>query len=309
MRRIQFSLADTLTLGASLIFGYFCYLSLNFYTLGDQTKSIFGSLAIVFILYGLTISLKLLKQTSKNFKKCLIGELILIVAFICLSLFSIKIFSNYFVILSNKESIKNAVLTNLKTVKGIFESYESKSNARLKIYEFNLRSAVKDKDINQNRFKYYGFINDQDESAQINSKILVLKSKLFPEPTYSEMKSNDLLWLSVAEAKLNDWSPFGVVMVITNLEREALLWKKQLKIFYSFQPKGEIKPIWDYNIQLVKNSSVLTKLNEPNLLGFVLGFVLCLIMLFSYFISSRHTRFPGFSSLFSFVTSQDDNVL
>ena len=68
MSQSKFSLADLLTVLGTLGFGFFCFLSLNFKTLGDTTTSIIWAVTISLILGGLAFGVKLLKRTSRNFK-------------------------------------------------------------------------------------------------------------------------------------------------------------------------------------------------------------------------------------------------
>ena len=66
MSQSKFSLADLLTVLGTLGFGFFCFLSLNFLTLGESTLSIIWAVLISFILGGLALGVKLLIRTSRN---------------------------------------------------------------------------------------------------------------------------------------------------------------------------------------------------------------------------------------------------
>ncbi len=114
MSQSKFSLADLLTILGALIFGFICFLSVNFLTLGDTTLSIIWAVIISLILGGLAFGVKLVKRTSRNFKTYIIWEWLLIFLFLVVAFFAnISVFSHYFVVTAQKEAIQKKVVSNI----------------------------------------------------------------------------------------------------------------------------------------------------------------------------------------------------
>ncbi|MGI6409859.1 MAG: hypothetical protein ACOX0V_01285 [Bacteroidales bacterium] len=158
MSQSKFSLADLLTVLGTLGFGFFCFLSVNFLTLGDTTLSIIWAVLISFILGGLAFGVKLVKRTSRNFKTFIIWEWVLIFLFVVVAFFAIFPFSHYFVVTAQKENIQNKVVSNITQAEGLFIAYESYADNRLNIYKSRLNSIVAAKRVNPEEYKNFGFV-------------------------------------------------------------------------------------------------------------------------------------------------------
>lgn len=301
MNQSKFSLADLLIVLGALCFGFFCFLSLNFLTLGDTTTSMIGAVVISFVLGGLAFGLKLLKRTSRNFKTCIIFESFLIILFLVVSFLAIMPFSHFFVVSAQQESIKFKVLSSIVQAEGLFTDYETYANKRLNIHRNNLMSVVYAKALNPLDYKNYGFIDGIDDNRQVYNEILSLKFQLYPT-NYSQMKQIDSVWLADAKDKVTSWSPLGIVKVVNTLNAEVLSWNQQLKSYSSFRArKGEEGyPVFDSAAKLTFDdvSGIFTKRSTPNTVALIFGIGTYLLMMLSYFITKRHPRFPGLRVVF-----------
>ncbi len=228
MSQSKFSLADLLTVLGAFGFGLFCFLSLNFLTLGDTTTSIIGAVLISFILGGLAFGVKLLKRSSRNFKTFIIWEWVLIISFIVVAFIAIYPFSHYFVVTAQKENIQNKVVSNITQAEGLFLDYESYADDRLNIYKSRLASIVAAKEVDPEGYMSFGFVKGTDDSTQVENKMFSLKAQLYPS-NYLMMKKVESTWLSDSKDKITSWSPTGIVKVVNTLKVDISSWKEQLK--------------------------------------------------------------------------------
>ena len=306
MSQSKFSLADLLTVLGTLGFGFFCFLSINFLTLGDTTTSIIWAVTISLILGGLAFGVKLLKRTSRNFKTFIIWEWVLILLFIVVAFFAIIPFSHYFVVTAQKENIQKKVVSNITQVEGLFIAYESYADDRLNIYKSRLNSIVEAKRVNPEEYKNYGFVGRTDDNTQVESKMFSMKAQLYPS-NYLEMKQIDLAWLSDSKDKVTNWSPTGIVKVVNTLKVEISSWNEQLKSNSSFRAKGETATDFNFPLSFDDVSKRFYKSTNPNPLALIIAIGFFGLLMLSYIITGRHTKNP-YSFFGKRAVKKDDNV-
>lgn len=307
MSQSKFSLADLLTVLGTLGFGFCFFLSVNFLTLGDTNTSIILAVLISFILGGLAFIVKLLKRTSRNFKTSIIWEWVLIFLFVFVAFFAIFPFSHYFVVSAQKENIQNKIVSNITQAEGLFLAYESYADNRLNIYKSRLNSIVTAKRVNPEEYKSFGFVEGTDDNTQVENKMFSLKVQLYPS-NYSEMKQINSVWLSDAKDKVTSWAPIGIVKVVNTLKIEISSWNKQLKSFSSFRAKGEIATDFDFPLYFDDFSGIFNQRTNPNLYALIIGIVFYILMLLSYFVTKRHSRYPGLKVIFSMGTRRENEL-
>ena len=307
MSQSKFSLADLLTVLGTLGFGLFCFLSLNFLTLGETTLSIIWAVIISLILGGLAFGVKLVKRTSRNFKTYIIWEWVLIFLFVVVAFFAIFPFSHYFVVTAQKENIQNKVVSNITQAEGLFIAYESYADNRLNIYKSRLNSIVAAKRVNPEEYKNFGFVEGTDDNTQVENKMFSLKAQLYPS-NYSEMKQIDSVWLSDAKDKVTSWSPTGIVKVVNTLKIEISSWNEQLKSYSSFRAKGETATDFDFQLSFDDVSGIFNMKTIPNTLALIIGIALYLLMFLSYFITKRHPRYPGLKVIFRMGSHKENEL-
>ena len=285
----KFPLKDLLIVLGTFGYGFFCFLSINFLTLGDTTTSIIGAVLISSIIGGLAFGVKLLKRTSRNFKTFIIWECILIFLFIVVAFFAIFPFSHYFVVSAQKENIQKKVISNITQAEGLFLDYELYADSRLNIYKNRLNSIVSAKIVDPNGYTNFGFIEGVVDSIQVENKMFILEAQLYPS-NYSEMKQINSTWLSDSKDKVKSWSPTGIVKVVNTLKIEISSWNEQLKSFSLFRAQGETAPDFDFPLSFDDVSGIFNQSTTPNLLALIIGIALYLLMFLSYFITKRHSK-------------------
>jgi hypothetical protein len=300
MNHTKFSLADLLTVLGTMGFGFFCFLSFNFLSMGEIVPSSVSAVIIALILGGLAFGIKLLKRTSRNFKTFIIWEGILLLVFVILAYVAVFPFSHYFAVSDQKAEIQQKISSDITQAEGMFAEYESYSNKRLYNYENRLKSIIEayERGAIVKEYRDYGFIDGTDNNTQIENKVFTLKAQLYPS-NYEEMKLVDSNWLADSKVKIKNWSPTGIVKVINTVEIEITSWKNQLKGYSAFRAQGENANDFDYPPLTFNNTThYFTERSNPTVfsIGYSLG--LYVLLLLSYFITKRHTRYPGLKLIF-----------
>lgn len=304
----KFSLADLLTVLGALVFGFICFLSLNFLTLGDITQSVIWACLISCVLGGLAFGVKLIKSTSGNFKTYIILEWTLLALFFITAFVAFFPFSHYFAVSAQKEEIQKEVLKCTSQAEGLFGDYENNyANPRLSMYKKALNSIVLAKKIDSNGYRNFGFSDTRDDSTQIAIKVFALRAQLYPT-NYNQMKQVDSIWLAEAKGKVSPWSPIGIVTVVNTLEQEITSWRDQLIIYSSYRAKGEDESLLDYNYPFTFNhvsDRFITSRNPP-FMAIIISILLYTLMLFSYIFTKRSSK--SSYTLFSFFRSKDKSL-
>jgi len=307
MNQSNFSLADLFIILGALVFGFFFFLSLNFFSLGDIRQSIILAGLISFLLGSLAFGAKLLKQTSRNFKTCVITETLLIVVFIFIAFIVLITFTHYFTVSARKAEIQQKILLNITQAEDMFNSYEGYADNRLDIYRNRLESVVQSRPVNPEQYFAYGFVAGTNHTTQIDNKVFILRSMLY-RSNYEEIKQVNSNWLKNSKGIIARWSPTGIVKVMNSLEDEIRKWQQQLIEFSSFRAEGEIAETFDYPLSFDSVSKEFTERGKPNILSIALAVGLYLIILLSYFIAKRHTRYPGLKVIFARGAVKDNEL-
>jgi hypothetical protein len=297
MNQTKLSLADLLTVLGAAVFGFFCFLSLNFLSLGETVPSVVWAAVLALILGGLALGAKLLKRTSQNFKTCIIWEWVLLFLFAVVAIFALFPFSHYFAVSEQKDEIQEKVTANITQAESMFADYENYANNRLNIYESKLKSITAGKSVNPTEYSNYGFVAGTDDNTQVENKMFTLRAQLYPS-NYEEMKQVDTDWLASSKATVANWKPIGIVMVMNEVESNLTSWKNELVQYSTFRAQGETANDFDYTLAFDDATGRITELDSPTSLSILYAIGLYALMLLSYFITKRHWRYPKLKMIF-----------
>jgi len=317
MNQSKFSLADLLTLLAALLFGFVCFLGTNFYTLGNTAQSIVLAVIITALLAGTAFGAKLLKRTSRNFKSCFIWEIILLVLFTAFTaLFSYSPFPHYFTVPGKKADIQSKLTTSISQAENMFAEYEKYAEKRKSIYKSKLKSVAAAANINPREYAEYGFVNNVATKTQIENKMFTVHADLFPTNYSAPNDGNGIKevankWLANARNSLNNWWAWniGVVDVVNNVESNSQSWLNTLIGFSKVREKGERTKDFEYALSFADVKTAFQTLGKPTALTIVLAALAYVLMLLSWFITKRHSKFPGLKLLFGKSRGFLDNEL
>ncbi|MBK6571874.1 MAG: hypothetical protein IPG21_05305 [Saprospiraceae bacterium] len=118
MNQSKFSWADVLSISSALLFGFVCFLGLNFLNIGTEkvwgmdrtTGCIIIALVCASSLFFTAYGARLLKRTNGNFKISFVLEIILLLLFVLLALFfttKSSPFTHYFTVSAQKSEINS----------------------------------------------------------------------------------------------------------------------------------------------------------------------------------------------------------
>ena len=153
MNQSKFSLADVLSVSSALLFGFVCFLGLNF--LNIDTEKVWGmdrttgciiiALACASSLFFTAYGARLLKRTNGNFKTSFVLEVILLILFVLLAFFfttKSSPFTHYFTVSAQKSEINNKLQKSIEQAENMFSEYETYANTRINLYKSKLISVV-----------------------------------------------------------------------------------------------------------------------------------------------------------------------
>jgi hypothetical protein len=238
-----------------------------------------------------------LKRTNRNFKIRRIWEILFLFLFtaftVCFTYFP---FSHYFSVTNNEVEIQSKLSKNLGQVDKLYEDYQKYYEIQKVNQEGGLDSAILNFELDHDtsQFLEFGLIqktqdDDLSYDAQKRSFIEKFKRDLFPRD-FNEKRKKDSIYVENSRNIIYNWKykPIGIFEIIKNLENVIASTKEQLinlskngdhKID-SFAPVtsvGELKTLFE-------------TIGKPTITSLVLGFVVWVLMLLSYFTSNRSTK-------------------
>jgi energy-coupling factor transporter transmembrane protein EcfT len=310
MNQSKFSLADVLTVLAALAFGFVCFLGINFYTLGNIQQSIILSLIIAVILGGTAFGAKLFKRTSKNFKTGFVWEVILLVLFVGFAVFFARApFPNYFVVSKHKTEIQDKLSASITQAENMFDKYEKYAENRENLYKNKLQSVVAAKNINPRNYAAFGFDASGvvSDNSQIENKMFIVHADLFPT-NYENIKQIASTWLAEAHSDVEGWKPIGIVDVVNDVEQNSEKWLNNLLQLSAIREQGEQADDFVYDLSFDDVKSSFSTLGKPTTTSICLAVLADVLMLLSWFVAKRSTRFPGFKLLFAIGNAKDNEL-
>lgn len=292
-----FSLADLIALLAAVAFGFGCFLSANFYTLGNTKQSLVLALIITVLLSATALGGKKLKHTTHNFKTCFVGEMVLLALFtVLIIIFGYSPFPHYFAVSGQKAEIQSKLTTGIDQVSNMFSEYEKYAENRKNLYQSKLNSVVAAKSINPSEYVAYGFqSNSVPDRKQIENKMFTVHADLFPS-NYSDSINNNgikeaaMIWLSDAQRVVENWKPIGIVGVVNQVEQNAYQWRGMLVALSGIRENGEQAADFAYELSFEDTKQHFTTMGTPTPLSVGLVVGAYILMLLSYFITKRSTK-------------------
>jgi hypothetical protein len=286
------------TVTGAVVFGFFCYLSFNFLSLGKTQSSILWATLIAVFLCIPVVTAICLKKTKPT-RGRIIGEWVLLFSFAVAAIFAIFPFSHFFAVSEQKSEIQQTVTANITQAENLFTDYENYANNRLNIYENKLKSIVAGKRINPTEYSNYGFVSGTNDNTQIENNMFILKAQLYPS-NYEEMKQIDTDWLASSKATVRDWKPIGIVTVINEVKSNLTSWKNQLTEFSAFRARGEIANDFDYALTFDDATDKFETFGSPTSLSVLYAVCLFILIFLPYIPIKRHSKskFSNYKTLF-----------
>lgn len=315
MNQSKFSLADVLALIAAIAFGFICFLGANFLNIGNDKvwgmSHTIGCVVMAVVCSGLLFATafgaKLLKRTSGKFKTCFVVEVILLALFVLFSVFfatKTSPFTHYFTVTERKAEINSKLNANISQAENMFAAYESYALNREQLYNNKLKSVVAAKRINPHEYKRYGFLNnDILDNEQIKTKMFTVHADLFPSNYSDTIAQNGIKevaaeWWQDAKKTTTSWKPIGIVGVVNDVEKNSTEWLNSLITFSQRRELSESATDFVYYLSFDDVKIHFTKFGNPTPLSIALAVLVYVLMLLSWFVTKRSTRFSGLKFFF-----------
>lgn len=326
MYQSKFSLADVLALLAALIFGFFTFMGANFlnigndkvwgfpHTIGCVIMAVFCTVLLFLTAFGA----KLFKRTSRNFKTCLLLEALMLLLFLIFAvIFAMKEspFSHYFRVTSQKDGINIKLQSSITQAEKMFAAYELYAENRIQLYQNTLNRIATPENKNIDSLTEYG-INDSNGvpfPAQIDTKIFTIRANLFPT-NYSDtvarngIKEVAAKWLHDAKDATSGWKPIGIVGVVNDIEKNSSNWLNILENLSKVTEKGEKADSFPYSLSFQDVKSNFTQVDSSSLIATGLAILVYVLILLSWLVTKRSTRYPGIKILFGFGKSSANEL-
>ena len=300
MKKVRFTKADKICLLSFLPFGFFLYLGTYFLLLGDALGSIWFTVIICLVLWILSYGLKRIKKTKKRFRVSFILECVFFLVFTFVAFCSSFFYFPYINLLSNHKEVLEKTNKDIEQIKNMFEEYEIYSNKRIAQYKRDLNTAIIGKNANYSEYREYGFISNSRESdeKQMMRFVNILQTDLISK-SYLSLDSTAHQWLAYAQSKVSILSPFSLVKVVNSIEYQGDVWRVQL-LKYSETPRMQREKAepFVYAFSFTNAKVYFTEIKTPTLFALVSVVFLYFCMLFSYFITGRNEKFPGYKNIF-----------
>jgi len=323
MNQSKFSFADVLTVVATIVFGFVCFMGANFLNIGNDkvwgmphtAGCVVMALVCSVLLFATSFGAKLLKRTSGTFKTYFVWEVILLTLFVLFAVFfatKTSPFMHYFTVAAQKLEINSKLQTSITQAENMFAAYESYAEIRENLYKSKLQSVVDAERRDPDTFAKYGFKPTSDVSGitQIETKMFPIHAGLFPS-NYSDTTANNGIkevatnWLQNAKNTTSSWKPIGIVGVVNDIEKNSTDWLNTLNTL-SQVPEPFEKPFdFEYLLSFKDVKTHFTKLYSPSPFSIGLAVLAYVLMLLTYIITIRSTKSTyGFRALFRVLFSQ-----
>lgn len=306
MEQSKFSLADLLTIVGAVAFGFICFLGLNFIQMGDDRKSIILASVFSIVLFLCAFGARLLKRSDRNFRTSVIFEFILVALFTLIFItLSVSPFPHFFNATSQRSDVQKNLKESINQAENMFEEYEAYASRRENLYRNNLRSVVAAKNTMPSAYARYGFSSsDVSDEKQIENKMFTIHADLFPTNycdtiTHNGIKDIAQNWLEDAGKTVDLWKPIGIPRIAKEVKTESEGWRNTLVDYSKVREKGEEAKDFEYALSFSEVEYILTQEKEPGAFSIILSIILWGMMMFSWMITKRHPRFPGWKMIFS----------
>lgn len=284
----KFTFADLITFVSALAFGFLMYLSYNFATLGNNLESITYALIMALVLFLLAFGAKFLKRSNGNFKTSIIVEYVFLgfYLFAAFIFFEGTRFSHFFSVTDNKQEIVSTMNTNLENTKQMFNSYDYYKNTRVVRYKTLLSEVCESQDIDIEKYKEFGFDSLVDCNEQVERGKDLLNAKI-NQNLYDEQ------WFNDATRAINNWKPITVVNYVNDISSKTDNWYNSLVELSMYRAKGEVgAEDFSYTLSINDSKELFKKDYGHTALSRIIALLLYVLMITSYFISSRSSKSP-----------------
>lgn len=326
MNQSKFSLADVIGVLAALAFGFVSFMGANFLNIDNEkvwgmphtTGCIIIGFVCALLLFSSAFGAKHLKSTDRNFKTCFVLEVILLILFVIFAIFfasNSAPFPHYFKVNEQESEINSKLKTSITQAENMFIEYETYAKNREYNYKNKLQSVANACMINQRQCAAFGFdvVSNIPYSEQIDTKMFTVHAHLFPSNysdtvTHNGIKDVATKWLQEAKINTSSWKPIGIVGVVNEIEKNSNDWLNTLVQLSQVPEKFEQVESFSYKLSFGEVRNYFKLVSSPPVFAIIFAVLAYMLIILSWFVAKRSTRFPGLKILFGLSKSNGNQL-
>ena len=294
-KTLKFSWGHIIAFVALIFISYVSFMGITYLTDGNFFYAGIGVFIINIMLIVLFIVPQMLKGADNKFRKKIVFERILIFTAPLFFAVAMVPYSHFWTVFDNRSTVQTTFSESVKTVKGMFESYEIYTENRIKDFREKLGTdemGVVNCDIDKN----ISVIQRQSELTRSN-KVEALRLQISAD-NYLNLKKTAFDWIDNA-TEATVWNVF-MIGNISKIEEAVDNWNISLNSFSSKIMTDESENVVPFSSSdpsvvtakknLNKLSSVYTRMKFPTYIAICSGLLMYIFLLFPYVIQSRNTK-------------------
>lgn len=268
----------------------------------DASNSFLMGLAYAVVPLILIVLVRNRKQVAKSFKLNVLLEAFLLVLFVITYFVVAPVFTTYFEVRDNKESIQKEAIQHLDEIDLVFTEYEKYTKNRVQDYKDRLGSVLKNRNTNPTQFNAFE-LNSIKPEEKLNDLVFELENALQPTDSISQ-KHTKQAWASTMKKNLRSWNVLSLVNEMEAIENTPNEIVAELINVSKYRAPGQATYMNDVDFEYTLNTkadfkSYINKEHKTPILAYVYLLVIYLVMTVYYLAGERDFRYPGWKLLFS----------
>jgi hypothetical protein len=275
---LKFSWGHIIAFVAIIFISYISFMGISYLTDGDFLLAGLGVVGIDILIVLFFIGAQLMKGSDEKFKRRIAVERILLFAAPFVFCVVMIPYAHFWTVFDRRNNIENTFSSSLMETKGMFDSYKTYSDNRIKEYDAKL-------------------VRDKVGQIRRENKVKALKLQLVAD-NYVNLKKTSCEWIDRA-SNATVWNVF----MLGNIHKinEALEnWNSSLTTMSQKKMSDEDQGVLPFtsedasvvqaNKDLASLNGLYSSMNSPTWIAIVSGVFLMLMLLFPYVIQNRNTK-------------------
>lgn len=275
---LKFSWGHIIAFVALIFISYVTFMGITYLTDGKFLWAGLGVVGIDILIVIFFIGAQLMKGTDEKFKRKIVFERILMFAAPLVFCAVMIPYAHFWTVFERRNDIEDTFSSSLKETKGMFDSYKTYADNRIKEYDAKLAKDMVGRISRENRVK-------------------ALKLQLVSD-NYANLKNASYEWIDRA-SNATVWNVFmlGNIHKIKGALEE---WNRSLTAMSQKKMSDESQGVIEFtseDLSVVQAKKDLSSLNNyysskkaPSLIAIVTGAILMLMLFLPYIIQNRNTK-------------------
>ena len=294
---LKFSWGHIIAFLALIAVGYVSFVGYAYLTDGNFYFAIAGMVATIIVFFAMFMGMQWLKADGNKIDRKILMERIIVFASPLVFTACMVGFAHFWTVKAQDAQIVETFLASINNSRQMFSDFENYSNQRIANYDATLSKVIEQQNQKPSDYKKLGFKSGYEE-AQKKNMVEVLRLQLLSD-NFTKLKEDANNWIDKANNGASTWNVFligntrEIKSALTNWEKD-LADQSQIKLegeeIYGpvapFESHGAIKA----GEGLDYMSRDFNQWKFPVWQAFFFGAIIYVLLLFPYFLQSRHGR-------------------